>query len=65
MLEGVLVGGGYVWPPQPPPLPLFVIDAVIMMIHETTDILAKKLRKSFPTNSALIHRRNSLHSMRE
>ena len=57
-------GGGYVWPPEAPQLSLFVIDSVTMMIHETTEILAKKLRKPFPAVKKLIAERKQLHSMR-
>jgi len=36
-----------------------------MMIHETTEILAKKLRKPFPAVKKLIEERHRLHSMRQ
>lgn len=64
MLDGVLMAGGYVWPPKPPPPSMFVVDAVTMMIHETTEILAKKLRKPFPAIKKLIKQREQLHSKR-
>lgn len=65
MLKGVFKDGGYVWPPEPPQPSLIVIDAVTMMIHETTEILAKKLRKPFPAVKKLIEDRRWLHSMRQ
>lgn len=64
MLRGVFQGEGYVWPPEAPQPSLFVIDSVTMMIHETTEILAKKLRKPFPSVNKLIKERQQLHSMR-
>ena len=64
MLKGVFKGGGYVWPPEAPQPSLFVIDSVTMMIHETTEILARKLRKPFPAVKKLITERQQLHSMR-
>ena len=64
MLKGVFKGGGYVWPPEAPQPSLFVIDSVTMMIHETTEILAKKMRKPFPAVKKLIKERQQLHSMR-
>ena len=64
MLKGVSKGGGYTWPPESPGPSLFAIDAMIEMIHETTEILAKKLRKPFPAVNKLIERRHRLHSTR-
>jgi hypothetical protein len=65
MLKGVFKDGGYVWPPDPPQPSLLVIDAVTMMLHETTEMLAKKLRKPFPAVNELIEERHRLHSMRQ
>ena len=64
MLRGVFKGDGYVWPPEAPQPSLFVIDSVTMMIQETTEILAKKLRKPFPAVRKLIKERQQLHSNR-
>lgn len=62
MLKGVFKDGGYVWPPDTPQPSLLVIDAVTMMLHETTEMLAKKLRKPFPAVHKLIEERQRLHS---
>ncbi len=62
MLKGVFTDWGYVWPPEPPQPSLLVIDAVTMMIHETSEILAKKLRKPFPAVKKLIEDRHRLRS---
>lgn len=64
MLKGVFKGGGYVWPPESPQPSLFVVDFVTKMIHETTVILAKKLRKPFPAVKKLIEERERLLSKR-
>lgn len=64
MLKGVLKGGGFTWPPDSPDPSLLAIDSVTEMIHETTEILAKKLRKPFPAVKKLIEERQRLHSMR-
>lgn len=65
MLNGVFKGGGYTWPPESPAPSLWVIDFVTMMIHETTDISAKKLRKPFPAVRKLIEERRRLGSTRQ
>lgn len=64
MLRGVFKGDGYVWPPEPPQPSLFVIDSMTMMIHETTEILARKMRKPFPAVKKLIKQREQLRSKR-
>ncbi len=64
MLRGVFKGDGYVWPPEAPQPSLFVIDSVTMMIHETTETLARKMRKSFPAVKKLIKEREKIHSKR-
>ncbi len=64
MTRGIFKGGGYVWPPEIPQPSFFVIDSTTMMIHETTEILAKKLRKPFPAVKKLIKERQQLHSTR-
>jgi hypothetical protein len=63
MLKGVFKGGGYTWPPESPEPSLWVIDFVTTMIHETTEILAKKLRKPFPAVEKLIEERQQLLSL--
>lgn len=65
MLKGVFKDGGYVWPPDPPQPSILVIDAVTMMLHETTEMLVKKLRKPFPAVHKLIELRRRLHSTRQ
>lgn len=64
MLKGVFKGGGYVWPPESPEPSLLVIDFVTMMILESTELLAKKLRKPFPELKRLSKNRHRLHSTR-
>ena len=64
MLRGVFKGDGYVWPPEAPQPSLFVIDSMTMMIHESTEILAKKMRKPFPAVKKLIKQREQLHPKR-
>ena len=64
MLKGVFKEGGYVWPPEVPGPSLLAVDAVTEMIHETTEILAKKMRKPFPAVKKLIEERRQLHSLR-
>lgn len=64
MLNGVVKGWEFVWPPEPPRPSLLVIDTVTMMIHETSEILVKKLRKPFPAIKRLVDDRHRLHSTR-
>ena len=64
MLGGVFKGDGYVWPPEAPQPSLFVIDSMTMLIHETTEILARKMKKPFPAIKKLIKQRETLHSKR-
>ena len=63
MLKGVVKDWKFVWPPEPPQPSLLVIDAVTMMIHETSEILVNKLRKPFPAVKKLVDDRHRLHSM--
>ena len=60
ILKGALNDLVYVWPTEQPQHSLLVIDAVTMMIHETSEILAKKLRKPFPAVKKLIEELNGL-----
>ncbi|HNP36036.1 MAG TPA: DUF5677 domain-containing protein [Woeseiaceae bacterium] len=63
MLKGVVKEWEFVWPPEQPEPSTLAVDALTMMIHETSEILVRKLRKPFPAVKKMVQERRRIHTI--